>query len=189
MLTHNKLISIGRPLTPIAQDASWADHPQEQEEDDLEAQPIPSPKASPALHRLRKGPRPPVSESEAKAAEDIPAASADDTQEEERVPTPPTTDEAVLAENMSVPDPPAHQVEVENLEAATTNTNEATDAVMAEANVEPPPTQEPEVSEANDATASVPAPAAGPQFDYHVEHRPQVQKPIPGLPRDRKSVV
>ena len=30
-----------------------------------------------------------VSESEAKAAEDIPAASADDTQEEERVPTPP----------------------------------------------------------------------------------------------------
>ena len=103
-----------------------------------------------------------VSESKAKAAEDIPAASADDTQEEERVPTPPTTEEAVLEENVSVPDPPAHQVEVENLEAATTNTNEATDTVMAEANVEPTPTQEPEVSEANDATASVPAPAAGP---------------------------
>ena len=80
-------------------------------------------------------------------------------------------------------DPPAHQVEVENHEAATTNTNEATDTVMAEANVEPTPTQELEVSEANDATASVPAPAAGPQFDYHVEHRPQVQKPIPRLPR------
>ena len=69
-------------------------------------------------------------------------------------------------------DPPARQVEVENLEAATTKTNEATGAVMAEANVEPTPTQEPEVSEANDATASVPALAAGPQFDYHVEHRP-----------------
>ena len=27
VLTNNKLISIGRPLTPIAQDASWADHP------------------------------------------------------------------------------------------------------------------------------------------------------------------
>ena len=183
MLTHSELISIGHPLTPIAQDASWADHPQEQEEDDLEAQPTPSPKASPALRRLRKGPRPPVSESEAKAAEDIPAASADDTQEEERVPTPPTTDEAVLKENVSVPNPPAHQVEVENLEAATTNTNEATDVVMAEANVEPAPTQELEVSEANDNTASVPAPAAGPQFDCHVEHRPQVQKPIPRLPR------
>ena len=85
--------------------------------------------------------------------------------------------------NVSVPDPPAQQVEVENLEAATTNTNEATDAVMAEANVEPSPTQAPEVSEATDATASVPAPAGGPQFDYHVEHMPQVQKPIPRLPR------
>ena len=71
-------------------------------------------------------------------------------------------------------DPPARQVEVENLEAATTNTNEATNVVMAEANVEPSPTQAPEVSEATDPTASVPAPATGPQFDYHVEHRPQV---------------
>ena len=67
-------------------------------------------------------------------------------------------------------DPPARQVEVENLEATTTN--EATDAVMAEANVEPSPTQAPEVSEATDPTASVPAPTAGPQFDYHVEHMP-----------------
>ena len=97
------------------------------------------------------------------AAEDIPAASADDTQEEERVPTPPITEEAILEENVFVPDPPAHQVEVENLEAATTNTNEANDIVMAEANVELAPTNVPEVSEANDATA--PAPAAGPQFD------------------------
>ena len=136
-----------------------------------------------------------VSESEAKAAEDIPAASANDTQEEERVPTPPTTEEAVLEENVSVLDPPSHQVEVENLEAATTNTNEANDVVMAEANVEPAPM--PEVNEASDATtpeasvvqpnasatAPVPAPAAGPQFDYHVEHMPQVQKPMPRLPR------
>ena len=82
-----------------------------------------------------------------------------------------------------MPDPPAHQVEEENLEATTTNTNEATDAVMVEANVEPTPTQEPEVSEANDATTSVPTPTAGPQFDYHIEHRPQVQKPMPRLPR------
>ena len=127
-----------------------------------------------ALRRLRKGPRSQVTESEAKAAEDISAASADDTQEEECVPTPPITEEPVLEENVSVPDPPAHQVEVENLEAATNNTNEATHVVMAEANVEPTPTQEPEVSEANDATAYVPAPAAGPRFDYHIEHKPQV---------------
>src|SRR3954471_10796448 len=72
VLTNSELINIGRPLTPIAQDASWADHPQQQdspstphqqvtpvvqeEEDDFEAQPTPSPKASPALRRLRKGP-------------------------------------------------------------------------------------------------------------------------------------
>ena len=66
VLTHRELISIGRPLTPIAQDASWADRPQEEE--DFEAQPTPTPQASPALRRLRKGPRPPVS------AEDNPAA-------------------------------------------------------------------------------------------------------------------
>jgi len=30
VLTHSELISIGRPLTPIAQNASWADHPQQQ---------------------------------------------------------------------------------------------------------------------------------------------------------------
>ena len=122
VLTHSELISIGRPLTPIAQDASWADRPQQQdspstpqqqqvtpsmqveEDEDL---PTPSPKASPVLPRLRKGPRPQaplpsvpegeehhqsvarqvfpdatptvnISESKAKAAEDNPAASADD---------------------------------------------------------------------------------------------------------------
>ena len=34
VLTNNKLISIGRPLTPIAQDDSWADHPQESPRDE-----------------------------------------------------------------------------------------------------------------------------------------------------------
>ena len=38
---NSKLTSIGRPLTPIAQDASWADRPQEEE--DYEAQPTPTP--------------------------------------------------------------------------------------------------------------------------------------------------
>ena len=59
VLTHSELISIGRPLTPIAQDASWADRPQEEE--DFEAQPTPTPQASSAFRRLRKGPRPQVS--------------------------------------------------------------------------------------------------------------------------------
>ena len=113
------------------------------------------------MHRLRKGPRRPVSASEAETAEDIPAASAD----EEEVPqaaTPLSHQEAVLEENVIVSDPPARQVEVENLAVATTNTTEATDAVMAEASVEPSPIKAPEVSEATDPTASIPAPAAGP---------------------------
>ena len=164
-----------------------------------------------------------VSVFEAQAAEDNPAASADDNQEYVRVPTPPNVEEAVPDVNVPVPNPPARQVEVENLEAATTNANEANDIVMAEANVELAPTS---VSEANEATAfeapvvqpeasvaataHVPPPrpytieqaynhgqlttvrwpilvppptASGPQFDYHVEHRPQVQKPKPRLPR------
>ena len=88
--------------------------------------------------------------SEAKAAEDNRAASADDEQEEGHVPTPPITEEDVPDVNVPVPDPPACQLEVENLEAATSTTNEATDAVMAEANVELAPTN---VPEANAATA------------------------------------
>ena len=144
MLTHSELISIGRPLTPIAQDASWADHPQQQvtpprqeEEDDFEAQPTPSPKASPAFRRLRKGSRSQVPtssipegevphqsiarqvfpdatptmnvcESEVKIAEDIPAASAEENQEEVRVPTPPAIEEEAVPDvNVHVPDPPA----------------------------------------------------------------------------------
>ena len=133
VLTHSKLISIGRPLTPTAQDASWPDHPQRQgtpssprpratptvqDDDDFAAQHTPSPQASPALRRLRKGPRPQVplssipegevrhpsvarqvfpeatptvnvSVSEAQAVEDNLAASADDEHQEERVPTSP----------------------------------------------------------------------------------------------------
>ena len=52
VLTNSELISIGRPLTPIAQDASWANRPQEEE--DFEAHPTPTPQASPALRRIRK---------------------------------------------------------------------------------------------------------------------------------------
>ena len=111
MLTHSEPISIGRPLTPITHDASWADRPQEEE--DYEAQPTPTPQASPAFRRLRKGPRPQVS------AEDIPAASAAD--EVPQDPTPLLHQEAVLQENMLVTDPPASQAEDEKLEAATTN--------------------------------------------------------------------
>ena len=44
-------------------------------------------------------------------------------------------------------------MEVENLEAATTNTNEAYDVVMAEASVEPAPTNTPEANVATAATA------------------------------------
>ena len=82
----------------------------------------------------------------------MPAASADE-EETPSAATPPSHQEAVLEENVIVADPPARQVEVENLEAAT----DATDAVMDEASVEPSPTQAPEVSEATDPAASVPA--------------------------------
>ena len=77
--TNSEIISIGRPLTPIAQDASWADQPQQDtssqdspstpppqvtttvlDDDDYVVQPTPSPKASPAFRRFRKGPRPQV---------------------------------------------------------------------------------------------------------------------------------
>ena len=82
--------------------------------------------------------------------------------------------EAVLQENVLVTDPPASQAEAENIEAAIINT---------EANVEPSPPKASEDSEATDPDTSVPESAAGPQFDYHVEHRPHVQKPVPRLPR------
>ena len=125
--TSSELISIGHPLTPIVQDDSWADRPQHDtpihdetprtpppqvttpvlDDDNYMVQTTPSPQASPALRRLRKGPRPQVTissipegvvhqssvarqvfpeaipsntaqESEAKEAEDIPAASAEE---------------------------------------------------------------------------------------------------------------
>ena len=114
-------------------------------------------------------------------------------------------------------------MEVEHPEADTTNTNEADDIVMAEANVEPVPSPIQEVNAENApeasvaqpeatvaATAPVPPPrpytieqaynhgelitvrwhilvppptVSGPQFYCHIEHRPQVQKPKPRLPR------
>ena len=95
-----------------------------QEEEDFEVQPTPTPQASSAFRRLRKGPRPQVH------TEEIPAASAEDNEEAPPEPTPPLHQDAVLQENMPVTDPPASQVEDENLEAATTNN---------EANVEPSP--------------------------------------------------
>ena len=49
--------------------------------------------------------------------------------------------------------------------------------------MEPSPAKASEDSEATNPATSVPESAAGPQFNYHVEHRPQVQKPIPRLPR------
>ena len=101
-----------------------------------------------------------VSVSEARAAEDNPAASADEECQEERVQTPPVPEETVHEVNVSVPDPPAQQVEIENLEAATTNTNEANDIVMAEANVEPVPSTVPEVNADNAPDASIVQPEA-----------------------------
>ena len=128
-----------------------------EEEEDFEAQPTPTPQVSSAFRRLRKGPRPQVS------AEDIPAASA----AEEEVPQDPTPlfhQEAVLQENVPEFVPPTTQVAAEN-EAATTHT---------EANVEPSPPKASADSEATDPDTSVPESAAGPQFDYHVEHMPHV---------------
>ena len=114
-----------------------------------------------------------VSVSEAQAAEDNPAASADERQEDVRVPTPPVIEEVVPDVNVPVPDPPVHQEEVENVEAATTNDNEADDVVMADANVAPevnvvPEVIAPEVNAAPDAnlqpevTATAPVPPPRP---------------------------
>ena len=51
-----------------------------------------------------------VSVSEAQAAEDNPAASADEERQEERVQTPPMPEETVHEVNVSVPDPPEERV-------------------------------------------------------------------------------
>ena len=82
VLTNNKLISIGRPLMPISQDATWVDRPQPATpsqdspstpcpspaqvtsslvNDDNYMEITPSPKASPVFQRLRKGLKPSVS--------------------------------------------------------------------------------------------------------------------------------
>nr|XP_040256311.1 enolase-phosphatase E1-like [Aegilops tauschii subsp. strangulata] len=128
----------------------------------------PSPKASPSFKRLCRGPRPSVSmssipeedvhttssvacqvfpeaiplataqESEAKAVDDIPAASADEENEEDREVIPPTTDPIVQEEELFVPDPPVHEAtNVEANVAATTTTTEANDVVKDEDNVQP----------------------------------------------------
>ena len=68
---------------------------------------------------------------------------------------PPIPEEIVHEVNVSMPDPPAPQVEVENPEAATTNASEANDVVMAEANVEPASSNMPEVNAATALEASV----------------------------------
>ena len=167
----------------------------------------PSPKASPVYQRLRKGLRPSVSmstipeedshqsssvarqvfpeenpsatvpESEAKAAEDIPAASADEeTRREERVATPPVPDQVILEENVTVQYPPViDHMEVENVETAT-NTPEANDHVLAEDRVEPEANAVPEANENLEASAT-PVPTDGavppprPQaIGLHVHH-------------------
>lgn len=92
-----------------------------------------------------------VPTSEANAAEDNPATSANERQEEERVATPPTNQEVVLKESVSVPGPLTTQVEVENPEATTNNSTKANDVVMAEDNVAPAMNT---VHEANDAPAT-----------------------------------
>ena len=82
-----------------------------------------------------------VSEPEAKMAEDIPAASADEEEDEEdaprdtRVATPPSHQDVVLEENVIYP--PASQVEAHNPEAANNITADANDVVMVEANTAP----------------------------------------------------
>ena len=77
-------------------------------------------------------------ESEAKAVEDISAASANEEKEEEREATPLVSDPVLQAENVLVPDPPVvEEMEVETNVAATNNTTEANDTIMAEDNVEP----------------------------------------------------
>ena len=89
---------------------------------------------------LEENPSTTVQASEAKAAEDIPTASAEEEIREEREATPPVIDQVILEENLIVPDPPViDQMDVENNEAATNNATEANDPVMAEDNVEPEP--------------------------------------------------
>ena len=146
-------------------------------------------------------------ESKAKDVEDIPPASADEDKEDDQKVIPPASETVMLEEEV------IESMEVETNVAATTNTTEANDTVMAEDNVEPEANVVPEAQEQPDATvnaeATVPPPrphtieqaynrgelvtvrwpimvppiAPGPQYDYHVEQRPQVQKPKPRLPR------
>ena len=80
----------------MAQDESWADRPQKEE--DFEVQPTPTPQASSAFRGLHRGPRPQV------YTEDIPAALVEEEASQE--PTPMLHQEVVLQENVLVTDPP-----------------------------------------------------------------------------------
>ena len=119
---------------------------------------------------------------------------------------------------MIVPDPPViEQMEVANNGAATNNATEANDSVMADGNMEPEVNVNAEATVtpiiSNDVVPSprphtmehaynksgelvtvkwpimVPPTAPGPHYDYHVEQRPQVQKPKPRLPRLPSAVT
>ena len=104
-----------------------------------------------------------VPESEAKTAEDIPAASIDEEERErreERVATPSAPIQAILEENVTVQDPPViDHMEVENVEAAT-NTPEANDHVLADDRVEPEANDVREANENLEASAT-PVPTDG----------------------------
>ena len=69
-----------------------------------------------------------------------------------------------------MPDHPATQVEVEKIEAATHNTTEANDVVMAEANVAP------QVNKVNEANA---APASNVQPEANADATAPVPPPRP----------
>ena len=110
---------------------------------------------------------------------------------------------------MIVPEPPVHEAtEVEENAAATTITNEANDVSMAEHTVQseditatkdnvhpstldvvvPPPVPHTRAVNHGELITIrwpifIPPTTPGPQYDYHVEQRPQTQKPKPRLPR------
>nr|XP_040254054.1 uncharacterized protein LOC120972648 [Aegilops tauschii subsp. strangulata] len=156
-LTSSELISIGCPLTPIAQDDSWAECQQQDtpvhdetprtpppqvttpvldDDDNYMVQTTPSPKASPAFHRLRKGPRLQVTMSS------IPEGEVQQSSVARQV-----FPEATPAANASESEAKvAEDIPVENPEADTNNVIQANDSVMAEDNVEPKANENAEVT-------------------------------------------
>ena len=83
-------------------------------------------------------------------------------------------EEEVPHVNVPVPDPPVRQEEVDNVEAATANANEANDVVMADANVEPAPTS---VPEENVATEPETTEAATPEANETIAPEAPVVQP------------